>query len=156
MKLRTVVLCGLLMLIGGIVCSQTSTTPEKNLAQKGDAILGVWRAEANGLPFITLTISNEGGSLSGAVLFYLHRREEGKPETATPGIPEPVFNLSFDGQTLSFQVSHRRAHSPRTLSDPPVTFHLRLKGKDSAVLNRGEGISGGEAGSGLAMTRSDY
>ncbi len=156
MKLRTVLLCGLLMLIAGLVCSQTPTSPEKVPAQKADAILGVWRAEANGLPFITLTISNEGGSLSGAILFYLHRREEGKPETATPGIPEPVFNLSFDGQTLSFQVSHRRAHPPRTLSDPPVTFHLTLKGRDSAGLSMGETQNDSEAGSGLAMTRSDY
>lgn len=156
MKRRTALLCGLLMLIAGVISSQTPVTPATAPAHDLGAILGVWRAEAAGLPIVTLTISNEGGGLSGAVLFYLHRREEGKPETATPGIPEPVFNLSFDGQTLSFQVSHRRAHPPRTLSDPPVTFHLTLKGGDSASLSMGETPNHGDAGSGLAMVRSDY
>lgn len=156
MKRRTALLCGLLMLIAGFACSQTPIAPEKVPAQKLQAILGVWRAEANGLPFVTLTISNEGGSLSGAILFYLHRREKDKPETATPGIPEPIFNLNFDGETLMFQVSHRRAHPPRTLSDPAVTFHLILKGRDSAVLSMGESLDSSEAGSGLAMVRTDY
>ncbi|HEX4758751.1 MAG TPA: hypothetical protein VH308_12240, partial [Terracidiphilus sp.] len=57
----------------------------------GAEFVGVWRAEADGLPFVTLNISNESGNLSGAVLFYLHRRDQGKPVTSTPGIPEPIF-----------------------------------------------------------------
>ena len=86
----------------------------------------------NGLPAVTLTVTNESASLTGAVLFYLHRRDPGKPETATPGVPEPLFNPRFDGKTLTFQVSHRRAHPPGTLEDAPVTFELRLDGPDKA------------------------
>jgi len=93
---------------------------------------GVWRCDMNGLPAVTLTVTNESASLTGAVLFYLHRRDPGKPETATPGVPEPLFNPRFDGKTLTFQVSHRRAHPPGTLEDAPVTFELRLDGPDKA------------------------
>jgi hypothetical protein len=83
-----------------------------------------------GLPAVTLTLTDEGGSLTGAVLFYLHRREPGQPVTATPGVPEPLFNPRFDGKTLTFQVSHRRAHPPGTLHDGPVSFQLKLSGAD--------------------------
>lgn len=105
----------------------------------------------DGLPVVTLTITNETGTLSGAVLFYLHRRDEGKPVTSTPGIPEPLFNLKFEGQILTFQVSHRRAHPPRTLSDPPVTFRLKLIGADKSGL-----INENETGPELTMVRTDY
>jgi hypothetical protein len=97
-------------------------------------IVGIWRSEMEGLPAITLTVTDEGGSLTGAVLFYLHRREQGQPVTATPGVPEPLFNPKFDGKTLTFQVSHRRAHPPGSLEDAPVTFRVMLDGDDHAAL----------------------
>jgi hypothetical protein len=87
-----------------------------------------------GLPAMTLTVTDEGGSLAGAVLFYLHRREPGQPVTVTPGVPEPLFNPKFDGHTLTFQVSHRRAHPPDSLQDGPVTFRLMLDGAGNAAL----------------------
>lgn len=103
------------------------------------AITGIWRCQMEGLPAVTLTVTNEGGSLTGAVLFYLHRREPGQPVTATPGVPEPLLHPSFDGKTFTFQVSHRRAHPPKSLNDAPVTFALRLSGPDKAeLLNESE------------------
>jgi hypothetical protein len=53
------------------------------------SIEGVWRCQMEGLPAITLTVTDEGGTLTGAVLFYLHKREPGQPVSATPGVPEP-------------------------------------------------------------------
>jgi len=101
---------------------------------------------------MSLTVSDEIGGLSGAILFYFHMRKTANdPYTSTPGIPEPIFNPTFDGQTLTFQVSHRRAHPPRTLSDPPVSFRLVLKGP-----NRAELINANEKGPTVIMTRSDY
>jgi hypothetical protein len=97
-------------------------------------ILGIWRCQMDGLPAVTLTVTDEGGSLRGAVLFYLHRRDPGQTVTATPGVPEPLFNPKFDGQTLAFEVSHRRAHPPGSLHDGPVSFKLRLDGADKAEL----------------------
>jgi hypothetical protein len=97
-------------------------------------VVGIWRAKMEGLPAITMTVTDEGGSLTGAVLFYLHRREPGQPVTATPGVPEPLFHPQFDVKTLTFQVSHRRAHPPGSLQDGPVTFRLMLDGAGNAAL----------------------
>ena len=114
-------------------------------------ITGVWRAQMDGLPAITFVISDEGGALNGAILFYFHMRKTiNDPWTSTPGLPEPIFGIHFDGKTLSFQVSHRRAHPPRTLNDPPVRYRLTVSGPNQASLvNEREGP-------GLAMTRGDY
>jgi hypothetical protein len=103
------------------------------------------------LPAVTLNITDEGGGLSGAVLFYLIKRSStmSEPTTSTPGIPEPLFNLRLDGESLVFEVSHRRAHPPRTSSDPPVHFRLKLIDQDKAELvNESE-----SSGSGVVLSR---
>ena len=114
-------------------------------------INGVWRGQMNGLPVVTLLVTDEGGSLVGGVLFYFHQRaNENSPWTATPGLPEPMLNPKFEGKTLTFQISHRRAHPPGSLNDPPMPFHLTLVGPDKAeLLNEKEGPS-------LTLTRSEY
>ncbi|MGA2910028.1 MAG: hypothetical protein ABSE36_20220 [Terracidiphilus sp.] len=106
----------------------------------------------NGLPGITLVVTDEGGGLTGAVLFYFQERKTvNDPWTATPGIPEPMLRVLFDGKDLTFQISHRRAHPPRSLSDPPVEFRLTLTGPNQAAL-----VNENEKGPGFVLTRSDY
>jgi hypothetical protein len=100
-----------------------------------DAITGIWRGELFGVPAATLNITDEAGPLQGAMLFYLVRRDEGKPVTSSAGVPEPLFNPKFDGKSLTFQLSHRHAHADTT-SDPPVTFRLDLTGPEEAKLVR--------------------
>ena len=56
------------------------------------------------------------------------------PPKATPGIPEPLFNLRFDGKALDFRVSHRRSHGARTANDPPVRFQPRITSPDEGQL----------------------
>ena len=90
-------------------------------------ILGVWKANVGSLPMMTITLEEENGKLIGAVLFYLIRRNPGAPETASAGAPAPLIDPTFDGKTLSFKVSHRRAH-PGTENDPPVAFRFELSG----------------------------
>ena len=116
-------------------------------------ITGVWRGQMNNLPIVTLVISDEGSGLSGAVLFnFLRRDTVDEPFKATPGLPEPMLNTTFDGKTLQFQISHRRAHPPGTLSDPPSHFHLTLIGPDKAeFVNDTE-----KHGNMVVLTRSDY
>jgi len=97
-------------------------------------IVGIWRCQMDGLPAVTLTVTDEGGSLTGAILFYLHRRDPGQPVTAIPGVPEPLFHPKFDGKVLTFQVSHRRAHPPESLQDEPAAFELKLAGNDKGDL----------------------
>jgi len=105
-------------------------------AGKNSAVNGVWRAEMDGLPSFVMTISDEGGDLTGAILFYLIRRDDGQPPHASPGIPEPLFNLRFDGKALDFRVSHSRAHGATTANDPPVSFRLKITGPDEGLLVR--------------------
>jgi hypothetical protein len=151
MRIHNAVLCALLAIFAAGMQSQSAQTEKGTDANHTAAIAGVWKAQMDGLPAIALTISDEGGSFSGAVLFYLHRREEGKPVTVTPGIPEPVFNLRFDGQTLTFQVSHRRAHPPSTLNDPPVSFRVKLTAPNRAILTNES-----DASPEFELVRSDY
>jgi hypothetical protein len=128
MRSKTILVCAVLAMLATASFSQASS--EGNAATNTAPVLGIWRCQMEGLPAVTLTVTDEGGSLTGAVLFYLHRREPGQPVTATPGVPEPLFNPKFDGKTLTFQVSHRRAHPPGSLKDEPVSFALRLDGAD--------------------------
>ena len=150
MKALTVVMALALLLWSGPTYGQKSTratpAPDRSL------VLGVWRAELDGLPAVALVITDEGGGLSGAALFYLHMRKTANdPYTATPHLPEPLLNPRFDGKTLTFEISHRRAHPPGSLSDPPMTFTLTLTGPNQAELvNRSE--KGGPA---ATLTRSD-
>jgi len=104
-------------------------------ADKNSAVNGVWRAQMDGLPALVITISDEGGDLTGAILFYLIRRDDGQPPHSSPGIPEPLFNLRFDGKVLDFRVSHR-SHGPPTANDPPVSFRLKITGPDEGLLVR--------------------
>lgn len=100
---------------------------------KNAAIVGLWRGEFDNLPAVVLNVTDEVGPLQGAMLFYLIRREPGKPSSSSPGLPESLFNPHFDGKSLTFQLSHRHAHG-NTPSDPPVTFRLDLLGPDEARL----------------------
>jgi hypothetical protein len=134
--------------------SPSNPSPQPDLSR----VLGVWRGQMDGLPAVSLVLTDEGGSLSGAVLFYLHvRKTVNDPYTLTPGLPEPMFHMRINGNTLSFQVSHRRAHPPKTLSDPPVSFHMTLTGSNQAVLVNQNEMGHGEIekGAGLVMVRSD-
>jgi hypothetical protein len=130
-------------LIAAVVIVQASSrdvaASQSGEAQSRDRIEGVWRAQMDGLPAVTLTVTYETGSLSGAILFYLLRRESAKAETSTPGIPEPLIDPRVDGVTLTFEVSHRRAHPPASLDTPPLRFRLRLTGP-----NRGELVNESE------------
>jgi hypothetical protein len=116
------------------------------------AITGVWRADLDGLPAVVLVVTDETGSLSGAMMFYLHMRKTANdPYSSTPGLPEPIFGVHFDGKTLAFEVSHRRAHPPATLSDPPTQFRLTLTGSGRAEL-----ANQSEHSPAIVLERSDF
>ena len=114
---------------------------------------GVWRGQLDNLPGVDLVITDEDGQLHGAVLFYLHIRPDVQsPYTSTPGLPEPLFGMKVERQTLEFEVSHRHAHPPGTLQDPPVAFELKLIAVDKAELMlKAEGN-----GPAMILTRKNY
>jgi len=100
-----------------------------------DKMSGVWRGQFEGLPSVTLNVTEEGGGLSGAVLFYRLKKNPGSDvHTSGPGIPEPLLHPASNGNSLVFEVSHRRFHPPETLSAPPFRFRLTLNGPDRGEL----------------------
>jgi hypothetical protein len=111
-------------------------------ANNNSAITGVWRAQIDGLPALIMTISDEGGGLTGAILFYQIQRSGVQPALSSPGIPEPLFDMRFDGKTLDFKVSHRRAHGSATANDPPVSFHLKLTGQPGTLVRERDEAGG--------------
>src|SRR5262250_779982 len=117
MRYRTKMLTCFMLIVA---IAAAATTNEK---EEDAAILGIWRGELDNLPAVTLNLTEEAGPLQGAILFYLIRRDEGKPPTSSPGIPEPLFNPRFDGKSLTFQSSTRpRKHLNRPTSHFPARF----------------------------------
>jgi len=99
MKTQNQVFVAVLMLMTARPSIYFSTLGQSNPGKDLKPIIGIWRAQMNGLPAITLTISEESGGLSGAALFLSIRQEEGSKAVSQPGIPEPVFDLQFDGRS---------------------------------------------------------
>jgi len=101
------------------------------------AITGTWRGKQYNLPVVDLTVIDEGGKLSGKIVFYfLHRNTEHDAWEVdmTHSMALPVLDPKFNGKTLKFQVSHKNAHPPRTLNDPPSSFEMQLTGKNAGEL----------------------
>jgi hypothetical protein len=144
-----------LMLIALIISTSlhAQTTAGTPPLQDAAKFAGVWRGQFDGLPGVDIGVSNEGGELTGAILFYLHTRSDvNSPWTSKPGPPGPMFNMKIEGDTLHFRVSHKGAHPPRTLNDPPVSFRLVLNGPDKATLMNDSESSGPP----MVMIRSAY
>lgn len=108
--------------------------PDAKAASAANSLVGVWHGEYRNLPWVTVTLTQEGGALSGAILFYLHRKAPGTAETATAGTPEPLLDPQFDGKTLTFRVSPRHADPPKTLDDPPMVMTMEIVDQDHAQL----------------------
>ena|ERR1700734_2324264 len=137
------------LLLAACCCFGQSGSAEASTEDRS-GFTGVWRADMDNMPAVVMVVSDEGGSLEGAVMFYFHMRNTvNNAYTSTPGLPEPLFALRAEGDTLQFDVSHRRAHPPGTLDDPPVHFHLRLTGANQAEL-----MNESEHGPTVTMIRS--
>ena len=137
--------------IGALSIIAGAQTGSKAVHRNDSKIVGVWRATESGLPSVMLNVTDESGSLQGAVVFYLLRREPGGHTTSTPGIPEPLVDPQFDGKTLTFAVSHRRARAPESLTSTPMHFRMDLRGKGDAFLENAT-----ELGPTATLTKSDY
>ena len=114
-----------------VLNASTSDTKAMSAASN---LVGVWHGEYRGLPWVTVTLTDEGGTLSGAVLFYLHRQTAGAAETATPGVPEPLLDLHFDSKALSFLVSAHHAGRPASLDEPPIPMTIEFIDADHVRL----------------------
>jgi hypothetical protein len=113
--------------------SNAAISDSKSSSAANESV-GVWHGEYHGPPWVTVTLTDEGGTLSGAVLFYLHRQTAGAAETATPGMPEPLLDPHFDRRTLSFRVSAHHAGGFASLEEPPIPMTIEFIDADHARL----------------------
>jgi hypothetical protein len=149
MKSKFVVAVLLFVTIAAAGFSQPLPSAESAASTGAKALTGIWRgqgiAQEAGSPFVTLTLNNEGGSLSGAILFSVVHLEQGKPVASAPGVPEPILNPRFDGQILQFQMRYR-GPLPTGISsgDPLLTCHLKLSPPDRAEFAMGKLVTDAE------------
>jgi hypothetical protein len=95
---------------------------------------GTWQGKMNGLPAVTLTISDENGKLSGSVDFYLlSRPTENDPWRVDGKATEALIAPKVDGKVLSFEVRHHINHNSREYG-PNVAMRLELLENDKAKL----------------------
>ncbi|MFL6427740.1 MAG: hypothetical protein ACJ71S_05810 [Acidobacteriaceae bacterium] len=111
-----------------------ASSSDAKVASSANNFVGVWHGEYRSLPWVTVTLIQDGGVWSGAILFYVHRKTPGTVETATAGTPEPLLDPQFDGKTLTFRVSARHANPPSTLDDPPIVMTMEIIDQDHARL----------------------
>jgi hypothetical protein len=150
MKSKTAFMIFQLIVFAAAALLQPLTSNAQSTSSDANALAGVWRgqgeAQQAGLSFATLTLANEGGNLSGALLLWVVRLDQGKPVASDPGVPEPILNPSFDGHTLTFQVKYR-GPLPRGVSsdNPLLRFRLKLMAPSKAELERADLVADAES-----------
>jgi len=110
-------------------------------------VAGVWTAELNGKPFIKLTVNDNGGKLSGNIVFYMLMQENGAWNVKGDD-PVCLINPQLEGQTFVFEVVQAKKHGSIDPADQEIkTFRMQLTGKDRGV------FKGGANGDDIILTR---
>jgi hypothetical protein len=102
------------------------------------AIVGTWTAKMHGLPAIKMTVKENGGRLSGNIIFYFLMLEEGtwkvKGEAATE-----MIDPQLKGETFEFKVPHSKRHGSTAPADQEIkAFRLYLAGPNEAVFKNAD------------------
>jgi hypothetical protein len=110
---------------------------------------GVWRATMHDQPCILMNIHDNEGKLSGDIIFYLLKLENGSWH-ATGSDPIPLIHPRIEGNYFVFEVVHAKKHGSTDPADQPLqTFRMGLAGKDKGI------FSNALEGQDLIMQRSD-
>jgi len=111
------------------------------------SIVGTWTATMHGLPAIRMTVSLSNGKLSGDIIFYLLRLDNGAWKVNGEDATEMI-KPRMEGQTFVFEVLHAKRHGSRDPAEQEIkTFRLQLVGPDEAVFKNADG------GQDLKLTR---
>ena len=104
-------------------------------AQAAAPIVGTWEGRLYGLKAVTLEIHEDGGTLSGAAIFYVLKSDRAGWHTARPSDPLPLIDARWDGKALRFSISHGDWLAPFELQ---LTGTRTLKGKRPAAHGEAE------------------
>jgi hypothetical protein len=112
-------------------------------------IAGVWRASLHDQPCILMNVHDNEGKLSGDIVFYLLKLENGSWH-ATGSDPIPLVHPRIEGNYFVFEVVHAKKNGSTDPSDQNLqTFRMGLAGKDKGI------FSNAMEGQDLIMHRSD-
>jgi hypothetical protein len=92
-----------------------STTTFGQPAATAHNWIGVWHVQEANKPGVVITLADDGGSLTGTIVFDVWKRQTNE-HIATE--PRTVVNPHLEGNTLAFQV--RRILKPHLKGDPPA------------------------------------
>ncbi len=110
---------------------------------------GVWRATMHDQPCILMTVHDNQGKLSGTIIFYLLKLENGSWH-ATGSDPIPLIHPRIEGSYFVFEVVHAKKNGSAAPADQQLqTFRMGLAEKDKGV------FSNALEGQDLIMQRSD-
>ncbi|MGA3222141.1 MAG: hypothetical protein ABSC65_00195 [Acidobacteriaceae bacterium] len=118
-----------------------------SLAAYGQSSLsGKWHGTENNLPIVDLTIEKNAGQATGAVAFYVIKRNTDGSNAHVDGqAMGPMENLNYEPKKLSFDM-HRSDGSL-------VSFRIELTDRDHARLFRTSDHDANAEGSGLPLVR---
>lgn len=94
---------------------------------------GVWRATLHNQPCILMNVHDTNGNLSGDIIFYLLKLENGEWH-ATGSDPIPLIRPRIEGNYFVFEVTHAKKHGSTDPADQELkTFRMELAGKNKGI-----------------------
>ena len=123
---------------------ESSPVAAQSVAEVGTnfSFAGTWDGKISGLPGITLTIDEAGGTVSGNVLLYFQ-----------VGSAIPLLMPRVHGKALTFEVQRHKCQACEEFA-PNAKFRMELSGQDEASLwMMADGEIGQTSGPELKLTR---
>ena len=137
---RKTTLCLVSILLLAITISARADNPQ---------LAGVWRATIHNQPCILMNVHDNDGKLSGDIVFYLLKLENGEWHV-TGGQPIPLIHPRIEGDYFVFEVKHAKKHGSTDPADQELkTFRMELAGKDKGIFR--DALEGQD----LTLDRSD-
>jgi hypothetical protein len=99
-------------------------------ASRNDSWVGIWHADAEGLPTGTMTLAEDTGTLGGTLVLDIIQPEDGHPHVIAQQ-PHVLVNPQVDGNKLSFDVRMQK----RDGSVKIANFAVLLQSEDKASLH---------------------
>ncbi|HUI74319.1 MAG TPA: hypothetical protein VLX32_05205 [Candidatus Acidoferrum sp.] len=121
-----------LIVLAGLAAFTVPRSPAE--AQADSSLAGIWQGRMNDLPAVDLQLDDVGGKLAGTIVFYFQDRSGPNGHwRASADPPLPVRAPHLIGNTLTFEVEHRKCHACSE-TDHNVRFRLNITGPDEARL----------------------
>ncbi len=114
-----------------------STLIAATAAASDSPIAGTWTGRLHDQPAIKLTVNDQGGKLSGDIIFYFLMLEDGAWKVKGDAHVD-LINPRLQKKEFVFEVMHAKKHGSTDPADQEIkTFRMQLTGKNEAVFKNG-------------------